>query len=203
MARILIVDHEPDATSAFGRSFERSGHDVLRAASGEEAIAIIEAEHPALVLLDVELPDMLEVELKSVVDDVERRRANVERAGATLVYAGRLEDRRWDTPDRALFAKDHVLRVRTYRNDAGVRAELDWKGPTRREGGYKLRDELETSIGEPDALAEILAALGYEVSIAIDREIVQYDLEGTMIRFERYPRMRQTMPNITSPIATS
>jgi predicted adenylyl cyclase CyaB len=132
---------------------------------------------------------MLEVELKSVVDDVERRRANVERAGATVVYAGRLEDRRWDTPDRALLAKDHVLRVRTYRNDAGVRAELDWKGPTRREGGYKLRDELETKVGDPDALGEILTALGYEVSIAIDREIVQYDLEGTMIRFEHYPRM--------------
>jgi predicted adenylyl cyclase CyaB len=132
---------------------------------------------------------MLEVELKSVVDDVDRRRANVERAGATVVYAGRLEDRRWDTPDRALLGKDHVLRVRTYRNDAGVRAELDWKGPTRREGGYKLRDELETKVGDPDALGEILAALGYEVSIAIDREIVQYDLEGTMIRFEHYPRM--------------
>jgi predicted adenylyl cyclase CyaB len=132
---------------------------------------------------------MLEVELKSVVDDVDRRRANVERAGATIVYAGRLEDRRWDTPDRALFAKDHVLRVRTYRSDAGVRAELDWKGPTRREGGYKVRDELETKVGDPDALSEILTALGYEVSIAIDREIVQYDLAGTMIRFERYPRM--------------
>ena len=132
---------------------------------------------------------MLEVELKSVVDDLGLRCANVERAGAVVEYAGRLEDRRWDTPDRALLAKDHVLRVRTYRSDAGVRAELDWKGPTRREGGYKLRDELETPIGEPDALAEILAALGYEVSIAIDSEIVQYDLEGTMIRFERYPRM--------------
>jgi len=132
---------------------------------------------------------MLEVELKSVVDDVERRRANVERAGATVVYAGRLEDRRWDTPDRALLAKDHVLRVRTYRSEAGVRAELDWKGPTRREGGYKLRDELETKVSDPDTLGEILTALGYEVSIAIDREIVQYDLEGTMIRFERYPRM--------------
>ena len=132
---------------------------------------------------------MLEVELKSVVDDVERRRANIERAGAVIVYAGRLEDRRWDTPDRALFAKDHVLRVRTYRSDAGVRAELDWKGPTRREGGYKLRDELETKVSDPDVLGEILVALGYEVSIAIDREIVQYDLQGTMIRFERYPRM--------------
>src|SRR5690349_17876433 len=132
---------------------------------------------------------MLEVELKSVVDDVARRRANVERAGAMIVYAGRLEDRRWDTPDRSLLAKDHVLRVRTYRNEAGARAELDWKGPTRREGGYKLRDELETRVGDPDALGEILLALGYEVSIAIDREIVQYDLDGTMIRFERYPRM--------------
>ena len=132
---------------------------------------------------------MLEVELKSVVDDLERRRALVERAGAKVVYVGRLEDRRWDTRDRALFAKDHVLRVRTYRNDAGVRAEIDWKGPTRREGGYKLRDELETAVGDPDALGEILSALGYEVSIAIDREIVQYDLDGTMIRFERYPRM--------------
>jgi adenylate cyclase class IV len=69
---------------------------------------------------------VLEVELKSVVDDVARRRAAIERAGASLVYAGRLEDRRWDTPDRALAARDHVLRVRTFRAEGNVRAELDW-----------------------------------------------------------------------------
>ncbi len=132
---------------------------------------------------------MLEVELKSVVDDVDGCRAAVERAGATLVFAGRLEDRRWDTPDRAMFAKDHVLRVRVYRGGGHTRAELDWKGPTRRDGTYKLREELGTSVTDPEALGQILEQLGYEVSIAIDREIVQYDLEGTMIRFERYPRM--------------
>ena len=132
---------------------------------------------------------MLEVELKSVVDDVEQCRAAVERAGATLVFAGRLEDRRWDTPDRAMFAKDHVLRVRVYRGGGHTRAELDWKGPTRRDGTYKLREELGTSVTDPDALSQILAQLGYEVSIAIDRVIAQYDLGGTMIRFEHYPRM--------------
>jgi two-component system, NtrC family, response regulator AtoC len=58
MAKILIVDDEPDLTSAFGRYFERAGHDVLRAGTGAEAIAIVEAEHPALVLLDLKLPDM-------------------------------------------------------------------------------------------------------------------------------------------------
>jgi predicted adenylyl cyclase CyaB len=132
---------------------------------------------------------MLEVELKSVVDDVDRCRAAVERAGATLVFAGRLEDRRWDTPDRAMLARDHVLRVRVYRGGGHSRAELDWKGPTRRDGTYKLREELGTSVSDPDALEQILAQLGYEVSIAIDRVIVQYDLGGTMIRFEHYPRM--------------
>jgi len=132
---------------------------------------------------------MLEVEVKSVVEDVDRCRAAVEHAGATLVFAGRLEDRRWDTYDRAMAAKDHVLRVRVYRDGASVRAELDWKGPTKHDGGYKLREELGTAVADPDALEQILAQLGYEVSIAIDREIVQYDLGGTMIRFERYPRM--------------
>jgi len=132
---------------------------------------------------------MLEVELKSTVDDVSIRRAAVERAGGRIVFAGRLEDRRWDTYDRALAAKDHVLRVRVYRTASEARAELDWKGPTQREGRYKLREEFGTDIADPGVLSAILERLGYEVTIAIDREIVQFDLDGTMIRFEHYPRM--------------
>lgn len=132
---------------------------------------------------------MLEVELKSVLDDLEGCRAAVEAAGATLVFAGRLEDRRYDTAERELTSQDHVLRVRVYRDAAGTRSQMDWKGPTRREGGYKLREELEAKVADGDALVAILSKLGYVVTIAIDREIVQYDLGGAMIRFERYPRM--------------
>lgn len=132
---------------------------------------------------------MLEVELKSVVDDMTGRRAAVEAAGATLVFAGRLEDRRYDTAGRELTSRDHVLRVRVYRDASGSRSQIDWKGPTRREGGYKLREELEAKVADADALVAILSKLGYEVTIAIDREIVQYDLGGAMVRFERYPRM--------------
>lgn len=132
---------------------------------------------------------MLEVELKSVVDDVARRRAAVEAAGGTLVFNGRLEDRRYDLTDRSLTARDHVLRLRVYRDAHGERAQLDWKGPTRREDGYKLREEVEAKFTDAAALVSILGHLGYEVTIAIDREIAQYDLDGTMIRFEKYPRM--------------
>jgi hypothetical protein len=38
-------------------------------------------------------------------------------------------------------------------------------------------------------MERILGALGYVITRAIDREIVQYDFEGTIVRFERYPRM--------------
>jgi predicted adenylyl cyclase CyaB len=132
---------------------------------------------------------MIEVELKSVVDDLARRRAAIEAAGAVLTFEGRLADRRFDTTDRALHARDHVLRMRTYSDASGARAELDWKGPTRREDGYKSREELEVHVSEPDALGAMLDRLGYRVTMEIDREIIQYDLAGTMVRFECYPRM--------------
>jgi adenylate cyclase class IV len=132
---------------------------------------------------------VLEVELKSVVDDVELRRRAVERAGGTLSYAGHLLDRRYDTRDSMLAARDEVLRVRIYRALGTTRAELDWKGPTRREGGYKLRDELATGVEDPDELTTILARLGFVVTVAIDREIAQYELSGAMVRFEHYPRL--------------
>ena len=132
---------------------------------------------------------MLEVELKSVVDDVPRRRALVEAAGGRLVFSGRLEDRRYDTTGRTLTAKDQVLRVRTYHDERGTRAQLDWKGPTRRENGYKLREELEAKVTDGDALDAILWQLEYRVTMAIDRIITQYDLDGAMVRFEAYPRM--------------
>ena len=63
MARILVVDPEPDVTSALSRSFERTGHDVLRAGTGGEAVAIVEGDHPAVVLLAVALPDMSGLEV--------------------------------------------------------------------------------------------------------------------------------------------
>ena len=132
---------------------------------------------------------MLEVELKSVVNDMARRREELEAAGAILVFEGRLEDRRYDTADRSLTARDHVLRVRVYRDAHAMRAELDFKGPTQYQDGYKVREELDARVTDPDALIAILERLGYVVTIAIDREIFQYELAGAVIRFEKYPRM--------------
>jgi adenylate cyclase class 2 len=132
---------------------------------------------------------MREVELKSVVDDVAVRRAKLEAAGARLIYAGRLIDARYDFPDHAMSLVDHVLRLRLYDDDTGRRGHVDWKGPTLYEGGYKVREELSTEVSDPDAMAEVLAKLGFVVVMEIERHIVQYKIAGATVRFEEYPDM--------------
>jgi adenylate cyclase class IV len=134
---------------------------------------------------------VLEVELKSVVDDLELRRRHVEAAGAVLRFAGRFEDRRYDTAERALRVRDHVLRTRVRRQSGEVagRATIDWKGPTSEADGYKVREELVVGIEDQRTLAVVLERLGYGVTESIDRDIWEYELDGATIRFERYPRM--------------
>jgi predicted adenylyl cyclase CyaB len=130
-----------------------------------------------------------EVELKSVVPDVDRCRRRIEAAGARVVFEGRLEDRRYDTLDRRLTSADQVLRVRRYTDRSGTRASLEWKGPTRQETGYKIRDEIVATTTDASELATILERLGYAVIGEIDRDVAQYTLADATVRFERYPRM--------------
>lgn len=132
---------------------------------------------------------MREVELKSVVDDMEHRRALLERAGGKLQFEGRLVDRRYGDSAGRLMLIDHVLRLRVYETTEGRKGHLDWKGPTQYENGYKVREELSTSVGDPDSLGDILESLGYSVILELERQIWQYTLGHATVRFERYPRM--------------
>ncbi|MDP1889976.1 MAG: class IV adenylate cyclase [Gemmatimonadaceae bacterium] len=132
---------------------------------------------------------MREVELKGVVADPAALRERLLAAGARDVYRGALLDARYDLPSRELLAKDHVLRLRVYEDAAGRRAVLDWKGPTGYDTGYKVREEISTPCGDGVAMAEVLARMGYVVIREIDREIEQFEVQGTTCRVERYPRM--------------
>ena len=134
---------------------------------------------------------MREVELKGIAytdEEAAAARARLEDAGALLVYEGRLEDRRYDMPDKSLALRDHVLRLRVYRADT-VTTSLDFKGPTGYADGFKVREELTVAAQDPSALARILEALGYIITREIDREISQFTYAGATVRFERYPRM--------------
>ena len=132
---------------------------------------------------------MREVELKAVVDDLSAARKMLEQAGAKLSFEGKLSDRRYDVESRELAQRDEVLRVRRYSDKRSSKTYLDWKGATEIQDVYKIREEISTLVEDFDALDQLLARLGFIITMEIDRNIAQYDLAGAMIRFETYPRM--------------
>ena len=133
---------------------------------------------------------MREVELKAVVPDVDALRARLLAAGATRTFVGALEDRRYDTPARELYARDEVLRVRLYRpRGEPPYAVEDRKGPTEFVGGYKVREEHSVAIADVASHVSRLTSLGYEVSREIDRDIEMFALGDATVRIEHYPRL--------------
>lgn len=57
MARILVVDDEPEIVSLTKWVLEEAGHEVVEAESGEEGLKILEKDRPDLILLDVIMPE--------------------------------------------------------------------------------------------------------------------------------------------------
>ena len=53
MAKILIVDDDPDIVLAVRMVLESADHDVIEASSGQKGIEMIRTEHPDLIILDV------------------------------------------------------------------------------------------------------------------------------------------------------
>src|SRR6202451_4418763 len=62
-AKILIVDDERDLVDAYVRLLERAGHRCIAAFDANEAIALIDAESPDLVITDLSLPDSSCIEI--------------------------------------------------------------------------------------------------------------------------------------------
>ncbi len=56
--KILVVDDQPINVQLLKRKLEREGMTVIAAYSGQEALTVISAEKPDLILLDVMMPDM-------------------------------------------------------------------------------------------------------------------------------------------------
>src|SRR5919206_1730536 len=56
--KILVVDDEPAEREGLARLVGQWGYEVETASSGEEALNLIESQHPAVVLTDLVLPEM-------------------------------------------------------------------------------------------------------------------------------------------------
>jgi DNA-binding response OmpR family regulator len=56
--RILVVDDDPKILKALDQALRKEGYEVMRAADGEEALALAREEEPDLIVLDIMLPKL-------------------------------------------------------------------------------------------------------------------------------------------------
>ena len=90
MARILVVDDEPDVLLLCRLNLEHAGHEVIEAPNGEQGLRLAREQHPDALILDLMLPtvDGYEV-LRSLTEDP----AGLDLAVVVLTAKARQEDR--------------------------------------------------------------------------------------------------------------
>ena len=103
-----------------------------------------------------------EIELKFPIADIQAFQRALPAQGFHLETERTFEaNTLYDTPARELRQRHQLLRIRTY----GDRYTLTHKRTAaefEEEGRFKTRIETETTVDDPDALAEVLVQLGYE-----------------------------------------
>lgn len=57
MAHVIVVEDTPDSLKLFRALLERHGHEVTPLATGAALVETVRQVRPALVLLDIQLPD--------------------------------------------------------------------------------------------------------------------------------------------------
>jgi adenylate cyclase class 2 len=125
----------------------------------------------------------LEREVKLRFDDVERARAAILAAGATPLRGRRLqEDCLLDTADETLRVRQSVLRVRMESGNS----LLTFKGPVQ-PSPVKVREELETVVGDGPLLLRVFEELGFRVWFRYQKYREEFALDDVIVALDETP----------------
>ncbi len=72
MPRVLIVDDEPEIVSLLQEFLTLKSYTVSTAGDGPEALRLVKAERPHVVLLDIRLPTMNGLETLRQIREIDR-----------------------------------------------------------------------------------------------------------------------------------
>jgi adenylate cyclase class 2 len=133
-----------------------------------------------------------ETEIKFLNPDMDALRRSLQASGAD--FQGRVFETNqvFDTPERGLRHADTLLRLRRTRSGAGTQQGLlTLKRPpddkTAADQGFKVWEESETRVENPDAVEQVLRGLGYTVAFRYEKVRETWLLPGVKVLLDRLP----------------
>ncbi len=104
MAKVLIVDDEPDARTVLFHTLRGAGHNVIEAADGDEALKKLKRTRFDLVVLDIMMPRM------SGYDVLDKIRAMPSRADTPVIVVTAKHDPEGVQREVEGGATDHIAK---------------------------------------------------------------------------------------------
>jgi adenylate cyclase len=170
-SKILVVDDTPNNVKLLSDVLAVRGYAVATAASGEEALAKIAAEHPDLVLLDVMMPGL------SGYDVCTRVRADPETALLPVVLVTALDPERERIKGIEAGADDFLTkpinqgelfaRVRSLLRVKALQDEVRRQAEALQEWNAKLEERVAEQVRQLDRLGELKRFFSPTVAEAI------------------------------------
>ena len=126
---------------------------------------------------------MLEREIKLQFGSVDEARGAVTATGCTPLLGRRLqEDALLDTEDELLRRRRCVLRVRVENG----KSRVTFKGPVQ-PSAMKIREELETLVGDGEVLLRVFAELGLHVWFRYEKYREEFSHEDVIVAIDETP----------------
>ncbi len=144
------------------------------------------AELAALGRYNATVPAEIEAKYEAAsLDEVEAKLSSL---GAEPAGEVTETDTFFDTPAGDLSRGDRGLRLRSSRADRGEpRGSLTYKGPRQHSGGSKQREEIESTVGDIDAMGELLRACGLISKVTIQKRRRRWRLHDCEVSLDELP----------------
>lgn len=128
----------------------------------------------------------LEIEAKVKVDALDSVADALRAAGARFVAERVQHDVHFQDAAGLLKKNRCGLRLRTETSDGKTVSILTFKGP-RQGGAYKKREEIETPLGDAEAMTAILNRLGYYAAVTVSKTRQVWTLDGCEVCLDDVP----------------
>ena len=131
-----------------------------------------------------------EIECKIPVDEFTPIEAKLRKLRADPGGQFVQDDMFFDSPDQRLLQADQGLRLRSFsrQDPPGAAREhvLTYKG-TRQPAQLKQREEIEVSVSDPRAMADVLERLGFVLMLHLQKQRKRYHLHDCWIELDTVP----------------